>query len=376
LRNTLPFIAVTSGEPGGIGPEIVAKLFGRHRPERSIALVIGAPDLFVRWRRRFRFTPPVVNSIDEAREAVRHWSGRRGARPALLLMDTGVDAEYPIGQDSAGGGLHAGTSIRWACELARIRAVAAIVTPPASKKSLNLAHFDFPGHTEMLAHYLNAPDCQMMMARRDLRVIPFTRHVPLARVAGYLTADRLTTCIRVTHDALRSTFRIARPRIAVAGLNPHAGEDGVIGTEDRDVIAPVIERLRAEGIDVNGPYPADAMFQSAPAAANAPERMLGGAGGTRPARSERRTPKRAPYSDAYITMYHDQGLIPFKMLAQRRGVNVTIGLPTPRTSVDHGTAYDIAGRGVAEAESLLEAYKLAEAFVVSGAPKRSRPGKP
>jgi 4-hydroxythreonine-4-phosphate dehydrogenase len=318
----------------------------------------------------------VVNSIDEAREAVRHWGGRAGARPALLLMDTGVDAEYPIGQDSAGGGLHAGTSIRWACELARIHAVAAIVTPPASKKSLNLAHFAFPGHTEMLAHYLNAPDCQMMMARRDLRVIPFTRHVPLARVAGYLTADRLATCIRVTHDALRSTFRIARPHIAVAGLNPHAGEDGVIGTEDRDVIGPVIERLRAGGIDVNGPYPADAMFQSAPAAANAPERMLGGTRGTRQARTTRRAPERATYSDAYITMYHDQGLIPFKMLARRRGVNVTIGLPTPRTSVDHGTAYDIAGRGVAETESLLEAYKLAEAFVVGGAPKRSRPGKP
>ncbi len=375
MRTSLPFIAVTSGEPGGIGPEIVARLFGRHRPERSIALVVGAPDLFLRWRRRFRFTPPVVNSIDEAREAVRHSRRRGSARPALLLMDTGVDAEYPIGQDSAGGGLHAGTSIRWACELARIRAVAAIVTPPASKKSLNLAHFDFPGHTEMLAHYLNAPDCQMMMARRDLRVIPFTRHVPLARVAGYLTADRLTICIRVTHDALRSTFRIARPRIAVAGLNPHAGEDGVIGTEDRDVIRPVIERLRSEGIDVSGPYPADAMFQSAPAAANAPERLPGRTRverGARLARTTRRAPKRAPYSDAYITMYHDQGLIPFKMLAQRRGVNVTIGLPTPRTSVDHGTAYDIAGRGIAEPDSLLEAYKLAEALVVSGAPKRAR----
>jgi 4-hydroxythreonine-4-phosphate dehydrogenase len=375
LRNSLPFIAVTSGEPGGIGPEIVAKLFGRYRPEHSIALVVGAPDLFLRWRRRFRFTPPVVNSIDEAREAARHSRGRTRACPALLLMDTGVDAEYPIGQDSAGGGLHAGTSIRWSCELARIRAVAAIVTPPASKKSLNLAHFDFPGHTEMLAHYLNAPDCQMMMARRDLRVIPFTRHVPLARVAGYLTADRLTTCIRVTHDALRSTFRIARPRIAVAGLNPHAGEDGVIGTEDRDVIRPVIERLRSEGIDVSGPHPADAMFQSAPAAAKAPERPVGRtrvAHGGQPARSTPRASRRARYYDAYITMYHDQGLIPFKMLARRRGVNVTIGLPTPRTSVDHGTAYDIAGRGIAETDSLLEAYKLAEAFVVSGVPKRAR----
>jgi 4-hydroxythreonine-4-phosphate dehydrogenase len=300
----------------------------------------------------------VVNSIDAAREAA-------GQSPAarVLLLDTGVRADYPVGRDSEGGGLHAGTAIVMACELARNRSVAAIVTPPASKKALNLAHFDYPGHTEMLARYLNAPDCQMMMARRGLRVVPFTRHVPLAQVAGYVTADRLSTCVRVVHGSLRRDFGIARPSIAVAGLNPHAGEDGVIGTEDRDVIRPVIERLRAEGIDVSGPYPADAMFQSAPAAARAPARAAGrGArsrGGARAAGTGRR------YFDAYIAMYHDQGLVPFKMLAQRRGVNVTVGLPTPRTSVDHGTAYDIAGRGVAEPDSLLEAYQLAESFVTA-----------
>jgi 4-hydroxythreonine-4-phosphate dehydrogenase len=337
-------IAVTSGDPGGIGPEIVARLFGRHRPARSAALVIGAPELFERWRRRFRFSPPVFNSIDEARAAA---GESRAAR--VLLLDTGVRAEYPVGRDSQGGGLHAGTAIRVACELARNRSIAAIVTPPASKKALNLAHFDYPGHTEMLARYLNAPDCQMMMARRNLRVVPVTRHVPLSRVAGFLTADRVATCVRVTHESLRRDFHIARPRIAVAGLNPHAGEDGVIGNEDRDVIAQVVERLRAEGIEVSGPHPADAMFQSAPEAARATTRA-----------AKRR------YYDAYVTMYHDQGLVPFKMLAQRRGVNVTIGLPTPRTSVDHGTAYDIAGRGVAEADSLREAYRMAESFVASG----------
>ena len=351
-RKPLPFIAVTSGEPGGIGPEIVARLFGRYRPARSVALVLGAPELFARWRRRFRFTPVVVNSIDEAREA----AGQSGAK-RVVVMDTGVRTAYPVGRDSEGGGLHAGTAIRLACELARNQSVAAIVTPPASKKSLNLGHFDYPGHTEMLARYLNAPDCQMMMVRRDLRIVPFTRHVPLARVAEYVTADRIMTCVRVTHAALRRDFHIARPRIAVAGLNPHAGEDGVIGNEERDVIAPVLERLRAEGIDVSGPYPADAMFQSAPLAVATGT----SAGPTR--RRAARAPKRARYYDAYIAMYHDQGLVPFKMLAQRRGVNVTVGLPTPRTSVDHGTAYDIAGKGIAEAESLLEAYQLAESFI-------------
>lgn len=337
----MKLVAVTSGEPGGIGPEIVAKLFGRYRPAQSVAVVIGAPELFDRWRRRFRFAPPVVESIDEARDAA-----RSSPKPRVLLLDSGIRASYAVGANSEGGGLHAGTAIQLACELARNGSVAAIVTPPASKKSLNLAHFDYPGHTEMLAHYLMSPDCQMMMVRAGLRVVPFTRHVPLSRVAGDLQPNRLATCIRVTVAALERDFRIKRPRIAVAGLNPHAGEDGVMGTEDREVIAPVVALLRAEGIDVSGPYPADAMFQSAPDAVKGKGRY-----------------------GAYIAMYHDQGLIPFKMLAQRRGVNVTVGLPVPRTSVDHGTAYDIAGKGIAESESLFEAYTMAESFVT----KRRKP---
>ncbi len=343
MASPLKLIAVTSGEPGGIGPEIVAKLFARYRPSDTTAVVIGSPTLFERWRRRYRFAPRPVESIDEASALA---SAKSTKSPRVLLLDTGIRADYPVGANSAGGGLHAGTSIRMACELAKNRSVAAIVTPPASKKSLNLAHFNFPGHTEMLAHYLMAPDCQMMMVRGGLRVVPFTRHVPLARVAGEMKPNALATCIRVTALALKRDFKIARPRIAVAGLNPHAGEDGVMGTEDRDVIKPVVELLRAEGIDASGPHPADAMFQSAPQA-------VAGSGRTH----------------AYVVMYHDQGLVPFKMLAQRRGVNVTVGLPTPRTSVDHGTAYDIAGQGVAEAESLREAYALAESFVTKRRPR-------
>ena len=341
-RRQLPIIAVTCGDPGGIGPELVAKLFGRWRPTRSVAVVIGAPGLYDKWRRRFRFDPPVLDLFADA--------PARSTR--VFLSDTGVTDGYRVGADSAGGGLHAGTSMRLACDLARAGLVHGIVTPPASKKSFHLAHFDFPGHTEMLAQYLNAPDCQMMMARRDLRVIPFTRHVPVAEVPAGLTPARLETCVRVTDEALRRDFRIPRPRIEVAGLNPHAGEDGVIGTEDRDIIAPVVERLRRQRINVSGPYPADAMFQSAPLAAGAPDRTTG--------RTARSRARKQAYPDAYIAMYHDQGLVPYKMLAQKRGVNVTIGLPTPRTSVDHGTAYDIAGRGVAEVESLLEAYRLCE----------------
>ena len=345
-RSSAPVIAVTCGEPGGIGPELVAKLFGRWKPTRSIAVVIGAPVLFDRWRRKFGFDAPVLASVDDA--GALPVSGRS---PRVFILDTGIRTPYTVGADSEGGGIHAGTAMRVACDLANARTIGAIVTPPASKKSFNLGHFDFPGHTEMLARYLNAPDCQMMMARRDLRVVPFTRHIPVARVAPDLRPERLETCIRVVAESLVRDFRIPKPRIEVAGLNPHAGEDGVIGTEDRDIIAPVIAKLRRKGIDVSGPYPADAMFQSAPLAARAPDRTTG--------RKVSRRGKQK-YPDAYIAMYHDQGLVPYKMLAQRLGVNVTVGLPTPRTSVDHGTAYDIAGRGVAEAESLLEAYRLAE----------------
>jgi 4-hydroxythreonine-4-phosphate dehydrogenase len=354
-----PFIAVTSGDPAGVGPEIVARLFGRHESTGSTALILGAPELFAPWASRFRFRPPVVASIAEARRLAT--SAPASRRPRVILLDTGVRGDAPLGEDSEIGGRHAGTAIRMACELASNHAVGAIVTPPISKKALNLGHFDFPGHTEMLARYLNAPDCQMMMVRRQLRVVPFTRHIPISRVAGFVTADRLETCIRVTVEALRRDFKIARPRIAVAGLNPHAGEDGVIGSEDRDVIAPLVARLRSKGLDVTGPHPADSMFQSAPEAARAP-----GAARRGSAKPGGRPRVHAPaYYDAYIAMYHDQGLVPFKMLAQRRGVNVTVGLPVPRTSVDHGTAYDIAGKGIAESESLLEAYRLAETLMAT-----------
>lgn len=360
-----PFIAVTSGDPAGVGPEIVARLFGDYRPTISRALILGAPELFERWGRRFGFRPPVVTTFAEALTLADSVPIAR--RPRVILLDTGVRGAVTVGRDGETGGRHAGTAIRMACELANNRSVAAIVTPPISKKALNLGHFDFPGHTEMLARYLNAPDCQMMMVRRHLRVVPFTRHVPIARVAGLVTAERLETCIRVTAEALRRDFKIPRPRIAVAGLNPHAGEDGVIGTEDRDVIAPVVERLRAGGIDVSGPHPADSLFQSAPDAAKAVDTARRGSARTGAWTTRMRA---APYYDAYIAMYHDQGLVPFKMLAQRRGVNVTVGLPIPRTSVDHGTAYDIAGKGTAQSESLLEAYRLAEAMMAL--PRKSR----
>lgn len=340
---TLPLIAVTIGDPAGIGPEIVARLFARFRPERSRALLIGALSAYGPWRERSGLDAPVFSTAEEL--------VAKGGDCAVVLLETGVTDPFPVGEVSAGGGRHAGRALEVACELARNRSVAGIVTAPISKKSLNSANFQYPGHTEMLARYLNSPDCQMMMVFKGLRVVPLTRHHPLRDVAPAISEQAVLTCVRETHRGLVEWFGIDSPRIAVAGLNPHAGEAGVIGREEIDVIAPALEKLRAEGIAADGPFPADAMFQSA---ARAMEISGGDDGETV------RGPRSGEAYDGYVAMYHDQGLVPFKVLAQRRGVNVTIGLPVIRTSVDHGSAFDIAGRGVAETDSLLEAYRLAE----------------
>jgi len=335
-------IAVTIGDPAGIGPEIVARLFAGYEPEGSRAVLVGAPSAYGPWLEQAGLEAPVLSDAAEV-------AALGPSEPAVVLLDTGVTDEFFIGRESAGGGRHAGRAIELACELARNRSVAGIVTAPISKKSLNLGDFQYPGHTEMLARYLNSPRCQMMMVHEGLRVVPLTRHLPIRDVPEHVTEDSIMTCVRETHAGLVSAFGIPAPRIAVAGLNPHAGDGGVIGTEDDTVVAPALETLRSEGIDVSGPYPADVMFQAAA------EALSAGTG-------EKTGAASAPRGyDAYVSMYHDQGLVPFKMLAQRRGVNVTIGLPVIRTSVDHGSAYDIAGRGVAQTDSLLAAYQLAEA---------------
>jgi 4-hydroxythreonine-4-phosphate dehydrogenase len=326
-QSSVPLIAVTSGDPGGIGPEIIATLFSGYRPPRSCALVVGAPSL---WKSNRNFGPGVeVVSLDSVPTL-------RRKRGGVYILDSGCRAAFRRGADSRGGGRHAGAALDAACDLVTRGLAAGIVTAPISKRALNMAGYRFTGHTELFARYLDAPDCQMMMAYRDLRVVPITRHIPLKRVSAALTPTRIVTALVVVDRALRRQFGIRRPRIAVSGLNPHAGEGGTIGTEEKRIIAPALRRARRRGIDVTGPEPGDALFQAAQS-------------GT---------------FDAFLAMYHDQGLIPFKMLAKRRGVNVTLGLPVVRTSVDHGVAYDIAGKGVASSASLRAAYRLAEKLVI------------
>jgi 4-hydroxythreonine-4-phosphate dehydrogenase len=213
---------------------------------------------------------------------------------------------------------------------------AAVVTNPIAKKPLYDAGFAHPGHTEYLAHLAeratgHAVRPVMMIAGSDLRTVPVTIHVPLAEVPRLLSVEAIVETTRIVHSALRNEFGIAAPRIAVSGLNPHAGEGGSLGAEDGAIIAPAIEQLRNEGMNVSGPLPADTMFHAQ---------------------------ARSGY-DAAVCMYHDQALIPAKMLAFDEGVNVTLGLPLVRTSPDHGTAFDIAGKGVARPNSLIAALKMA-----------------
>ena len=223
--------------------------------------------------------------------------------------------------------------IRRGVELAMSGEVSGLCTAPISKSILvEWGGFRHPGHTEYLADLAGVSDVVMMLAAEELKVVPATIHIPLAEVPAALTEDSLEATIRITHAALIRDFGIRTPRIALSGLNPHAGEDGLLGSEEGTMISPLIERLRREGLNLLGPLPGDTMFHAE---------------------------ARAGY-DAAIAMYHDQALIPIKTLAFDRGVNVTLGLPFVRTSPDHGTAFGIAGQGRANPTSFIEALKLAD----------------
>lgn len=313
---TLP-LALTMGEPAGIGPEITIKAWRALRRGRLRFFVIGDPACY-------GGAPVAV--IDRPSRAARIF-GR-----ALPVLDLGqrmaAKPGKPNTQDAAG----VIASIRRAVELAQSGAIAGLVTNPINKHALYQAGFRHAGHTDFIAAMVGqAGDEIMMLAVPGLRVVPVTIHVALKHAIAQLTTPRVVKAGRVLAQALRRDFAIARPRIAVAGLNPHAGEDGAMGNEDRAIVAPAVRRLVRAGIDAVGPLPPDTMFHAA---------------------------ARAGY-DAALCMYHDQALIPLKTIDFARGVNVTLGLPIVRTSPDHGTAFDIAGQDRADPTSLIEAIKLA-----------------
>jgi 4-hydroxythreonine-4-phosphate dehydrogenase len=284
----LPRVGITAGDPGGIGPEIAQKAM----------------------------TDPRVRAVCEPL----FYGSEEPFEPGVLSASAGRAAYETIVRavrDAQSGGLHA------------------IATAPINKEALSLAGLPWPGHTEMLASLTNAKQVAMMFWSEKLSVVLATIHIPLSQVPAALTVDSVRAIVELSHREL-PRFGFGRPRLALAGLNPHAGEHGLIGHEDRDVLVPAVEQSRQAGVNITGPLPGDTVF-------------------LRAMRGE---------FDAVIACYHDQGLIPVKMAAFGQAVNVTLGLPIIRTSVDHGTAFDIAGKGIADPESMVQAVLLAARLAV------------
>ena len=338
-----PVIAITMGDPAGIGPEIIVKTLSKplvNRIERiGRPVVIGDRGVLEQAARRLG-SPCVIQPLHDP-EAV------RASKAGLHLIDLkNVDlSRLVIGRPDAAGGRTAVEAIRKAVELALARRVAAIVTAPISKEALHAAGYPYPGHTELLAELSRTKEVGMLMVASlprpnrtrltpQLRILLATTHLSMRDLPDRLTRERVLTAIRLGHEAARKYFGLRRPRLAVTGLNPHAGEGGLFGREEDEVIRPAVEQARRDGIPVAGPFPADSLIRQA---------------------------FEGKY-DLVVAMYHDQALIPIKLLGFGRAVNVTVGLPFVRTSPDHGTAYDIAGKGIADPGSLIEAIRLAVDF--------------
>ncbi|SMH44017.1 4-hydroxythreonine-4-phosphate dehydrogenase PdxA [Mesorhizobium australicum] len=322
-------LAVSIGDPSGIGPDIIIAAWQMRREAHipPFALLADAEHLAARARRlgiQMRIAETTIGAAGSLFD---------GALPVLPLESRFVDTP---GASTVGNAASIIEAIDRAAGYVLDGEADAVVTLPIAKKTLYEAGFRHPGHTEYLAHLAGEATGReetavMMLAGPDLRTVPVTIHIPIADVPAALTTQGILKNARIVHRDLRDRFGIARPRLAVLGLNPHAGEGGTIGTEDEEIILPAVEQLRQEGIDAFGPAPADTMFH----------------------------PRARAGYDAALCMYHDQALIPAKMLAFDEAVNVTLGLPFIRTSPDHGTAFDIAGTGKARPDSLIAALKLA-----------------
>ena len=320
MGSDVPVLAVTPGEPSGIGPEILLKLSREHPEFRLLAVAdltllrqaaerLGFDDSIIEWQPG-KHIPAGQLACFPVKMASLAIPGRLNVENAPYVLET----------------------IRRAVLLIQAGHAEAIVTGPVHKGIINEAGVPFSGHTEFLADLGNVSQPVMMLTAPGLRVVLVTTHLPLLDVPAAITAEKLEDVIRIAHDSLRRQFGITQPRLQVLGLNPHAGEGGHLGHEEEQVILPVIEKLRSQGMDLEGPVPADTAF----------------------------TPPRIEGCDAVVAMYHDQGLPVLKHLGFGQAVNITLGLPFIRTSVDHGTALDIAGNGQASASSLLQATLCAQ----------------
>lgn len=325
-HDSRPLLAVTLGDPAGIGPEIIlkalahAELFERCRP-----LVVGDRRLLERAAPWVGQRAPVFEQVESPRDG-------RFKAGTVPVLEAGVadPAEIPVGVESAAGGRAAVEAVFAACDLTMSGQTDAVVTAPLNKAAMHLAGFRYPGHTELLAERTGAGKVTMLLTGPNLRVVHVSMHVGLAEAIARVTTERVLDTIHLAAEACQA-LGIAQPRIAVAGLNPHASEGGLFGNQEVEHIIPAISAAREEGLNVSDPQPPDTVFLRA---------------------------TQGSY-DIVVAMYHDQGHIPMKLLAFDSGVNVSIGLPIIRTSVDHGTAFDIAGTGIAREESLIAAIDIA-----------------
>ena len=334
---TIPTIAVTSGDPAGIGPELMARaaaaLLERVADRELSLLLIGARSAHREALKQL--------GLDDPTTAVSVAKPGADLPPIGFIDIDAAGVQIPSGESTAEGGRVAYDAIATAVRLALEGVADAICTGPISKEALNFAGYHYSGHTELLADLTGARDSVMLLVHGNMRVSHITTHTALQDVPKRVTPERVSRVVSLTDEALKA-LHVQRRRIAIAALNPHAGEGGLFGRQDIDVVAPTIQRLREQGYDVHGPVPGDTVFVKL----------------------------RAEQFDAVVAMYHDQGHIPVKLLGfsvdsktgrwqALSGVNVTLGLPIIRTSVDHGTAFDIAGRGIASETSLIEAIELA-----------------
>ena len=332
----LPVIGITMGDLSGIGPEIIMKaLSDGSLHQQCIPVVLGDPgalDLPVKTLKK-----PSVNIVTRPSDA----TGRQGLIDLLAVSKLNKDQMIPAKPTIEGGKAMVAFIIR-AVEMVQKGDLAAMVTCPISKALMQASGYPYEGHTELIAHLTDSKDYIMMLAGERLRVALVTIHCALRDVPANLNEEKIYKTIVITSKALREDFALNHPRIALAALNPHAGESGLFGSEEEVFIKPAVKKARLEGHQVEGPFPADTLFHRA-------------AGGQ---------------FDAVVAMYHDQGLIPLKLLHFSDAVNVTLGLPIIRTSVDHGTAYEIAGKGVADPSSLKAAIRMAVGMAANRAKKR------
>ncbi len=326
VLNSPPVIGITMGDPAGIGPEIIIKALNHpHIHQVCRPVIIGDRAIM---EKALALTGASLSICTITRpDEYRHCEGTVHLIETSNLSPDAASLSCPTAET----GRAMEDYILTAVDLALEGAISAMVTAPITKTGLRMAGSAFHGHTELIASKTHTSNYAMMLAGDRLKVVLVTIHMPLENVSASLTTVEVDRIIALTHASLKSRFGITTPRLAVAGLNPHAGEDGMFGSQETQIIVPAIERARAKSISITGPLPPDTVFYHA----------VNG------------------QFDAVVCMYHDQGLIPFKLIHFEDGVNTTLGLPIIRTSVDHGTAYDIAWKGIANATSMISAIDMA-----------------